>query len=211
MKVKILILLILATILISCGSVPIERQYYIIDYNPVPTNPQLILTTPLPYRVQVPDSRVSRVYDRSQVVFRYSSHRIEYSAIDLWAVRLSSAIPDVLTKHFLQYNTFAVTQRDFLIERPDYEVISFINRVELLKSDYYKAIYLDMDIFLRRGPDLAYIVRHSFNREYEVYTDDVEIFVQNLSRIIKEETDIFIEKVLIYFDVLPDNTSDINQ
>ncbi|MBW6515848.1 MAG: PqiC family protein [Candidatus Cloacimonetes bacterium] len=207
MKVKILSLLILILVVLGCSTKRVERKYYIIDYNPVAKNPNLILSTPLPYKVQIPDSRISRVYDRTQVVFRYSAHRIEYSANDLWAVRLSSAIPDILIKHFIQYNIFSVTQRDFVIERPDYEVITFVNRLELLKSDYYKAIYLDMDIFLRRGSDLVYLVRHTFHREHEVYSDDVEIFVQNLSRIIKEETDIFIEKVLNHFEILiPENS-----
>jgi len=201
MKLKILSLLILILVVLGCSTKRVERKYYIIDYNPVAANPNLILSTPLPYKVQIPDSRISRVYDRTQVVFRYSAHRIEYSANDLWAVRLSSAIPDILIKHFIQYNIFSVTQRDFIIERPDYEVITFVNRLELLKSDYYKAIYLDMDIFLRRGSDLEYLVRHTFHREHEVYSDDVEIFVQNLSRIIKEETDIFIEKVLNHFEI----------
>ena len=202
MKCKMFSILLLGAVLLSCSSRRVDRQYYIIDYNPVPSNPHLILTEPLPYKVQVPDSRISRVYDRSQVVFRYSAHRVEYSADDLWAVRISSAIPDILTKHFLLYNTFALIQRDFLIVRPDFEVITFVNRIELLKSDYYKAVYLDMDFFLRRGPDLVYLVGHSFNREQEVFTDEVEIFVQNLSRIIKEETDIFIEKVLLHFEAL---------
>lgn len=202
-KCKLLPLIFLVAALLSCSSTPVERNYYIIDYNPVPSNSALLIERALPYRVQVPDSRISRVYDRSQVVFRYSAHRIEYSAYDLWAVRLSSAIPDALTKHLSRYNTFAVTQRDFLIERPDYEVITFVNRIELLKSDYYKAVSINMDMFLRGGHDLTYLVRHSFDREYEVFTDEVEIFVQNLSRIIKEETDLFIEKILYYFDVLP--------
>jgi uncharacterized lipoprotein YmbA len=182
----------------------VERNYFVIDYNPVPTDQRLLLDTPLPYSVEISDTRVSRVYDRSQIVYRYSAHKLEYSANDLWAVRLSSAIPDVLTKHFARYNTFALTQRDFLVERPDYELVSHVNRIELLKSEYYRAVSVNMDIFLRRGDDLTYLVRHSFDREYEVFTDDLEMFVQNLSRIIKEEVDIFIEKVLYHFEVLQD-------
>ncbi len=204
MKIKTFFLLLTAIVILSCSSPPAERNYYIIDYNPVPTDTRLVLDNPLPYRVQVPDSRISRVYDRSQIVFRYSAHRIEYASHDLWAVRLSSAIPDVLTKHFARYNTFSVTQRDFLTERPDYEVITNINRIEMLRSEYFRAVSISMDIYLRRGHDLHYLVQHSFDREYEIFSDEVEIFAQNLSRIIKEETDLFIEKVLYHFEVLKD-------
>jgi uncharacterized lipoprotein YmbA len=192
-------------LVIGCSTPPIERNYYVVDYNPVPNNPKLILSEALPFRVQVPDSRISKIYDRSQLVFRHSAHKIEYSPYDLWAVRLSSAIADAMTNHFVRYNTFSVTQRDFLIEKPDYEIVTNINRLEFLKSDYYKAVHLDMDVFLRKGSDLSYLTRHSFNREVEVYSDEVEIFVQQLSKIVKEETDLFIEKVLIHFDALQVN------
>jgi len=204
MKIRTFSLLFITVLILSCSSPPVERNYYIIDYNPVPNNTSLVLDNPLPYRVQVPDSRVSRVYDRTQIVFRYSAHRIEYAPHDLWAVRLSSAIPDVLTKHFTRYNTFSVTQRDFLTERPDYEVITSINRIEMLRSEYFRAVSISMDIYLRRGHDLHYLVQHSFDREYEIFSDEVEIFTQNLSRIIREETDLFIEKVLYQFEVLKD-------
>ncbi len=207
-KAKLISLLVLSVIIISCGTQPAERNYFVLDYSPVPEDQRLILDRPLPYRVQVPDSRISRVYDRSQVIFRYSAHKIEYSANDLWAVRLSSAIPDLMTKHLTAYNTFSVVQRDFLIERPDFEVITFVNKIELLKSEFYQAVNINMNIFLRHGPDLTYLVRHSFDREHEVYSEDVEIFVQNLSRIIKEETDMFIEKVLYHFEVLQDETEE---
>ncbi len=204
LKYRIFYFILPVLFLVNCSSRPVERNYFVIDYNPVPTDQRLLLDTPLPYSVEISDTRVSRVYDRSQIVYRYSAHKLEYSANDLWAVRLSSAIPDVLTKHFARYNTFALTQRDFLVERPDYELVSHVNRIELLKSEYYRAVSVNMDIFLRRGDDLTYLVRHSFDREYEVFTDDLEMFVQNLSRIIKEEVDIFIEKVLYHFEVLQD-------
>lgn len=202
MKFRFLLPLLLVLLIVSCAYPPLDRNYYSIEYNPVPDDPRLVLDTPLPYNVQIPNSRISRVYDRSQIVFRYSAHRLEYSANDLWALRLSSAIPDVLTRHFNRYNIFIQTQRDFLVERPDYEVITFVNNIEMLRSEQYRAVNLNMDMFLRRGDDLTYLVRHSFAREYELYTDDVEIFVQNLSRILKEENDVFIEKILYYFDVL---------
>lgn len=205
--IRILLPLLVALLLLlgGCSSAPIERNYYVVDYNPVSSDLQYVLFEPLPFRVQVPDSRISKIYDRSQVVFRHSAHKIEYAPYDLWAVRLSSAIPDAMTNHLVRYNTFTVTQRDFLVEKPDYEVVTYINRLEFLKSDYYKAVHLDMDIFLRQGSDLTYLVRHSFNREDEVYSDDIEIFVQQLSKTVKEETDSFIEKILFYFNVLGDD------
>lgn len=204
-RTGLFILTLLILFILGCGSRPSGRNYYVIDYNPVPENPQLILEQPLPYKVQVPDSRISRVFDRSQVVFRYSPHRIEYSSNDLWAVRLSTAIPDVLTKHFVLYNTFSVTQREFLVERPEFEIVTLINEIQLLQSEYYQAVHINMDMLLRRGDDLTFLVRHSFNREHEVFTDDVEISVQNLSHMIREETDIFIEKILYHFGILHDD------
>jgi uncharacterized lipoprotein YmbA len=206
---KIILLLfpiLIATFIVTgCSTPPIERNYYIVDYYPETANEALILDTPLPYLVQVPNSRVSRVYDRAQLVFRYSQHRIEYSAYDLWAVRLSSAVPDAITNHLSKYKTFATTQRDFLMERPQYEVVTNLNRVEMLKSDMFNAVSINMDISLRRADDLEYMVRHSFSREYEIFSDDAEVYAQNLSRIIKEEMDVFIGKVLVHFDVMDED------
>lgn len=196
---------LLILILMSCSTPPVERSYYVIDYSPVPDDPKLILSNPIPYRVEVSNSRISRVYDRNQLVFRYSQHQIEYSSTDLWAVRLSSAVPDVITNHLIRYNTFMTTQRDFLIERPHYEVITNVNQIEMLQSDFYYGAHVSMDIILRRAEDMEYVVRHSFNREMELFSDNIEVFVQQTSNIIKEETDIFIEKVLRHFERLTDD------
>lgn len=200
-----LVLSAAAVLFISgCSTPPVERNYYIINYSPVPQNPNLILDQPLPYRVEVSNSRISRIYDRSQLVFRYSHHKIEYANNELWAVRLSSSIPDAITNHLVRYNTFATTQRDFLIERPHYEVVTSVNQLEMLQSELYFGAHISMDIFLRRTEDMEYIARHSFNRETELYSDNVEFFVQQISNIIKEETDIFIEKVLRSFNLFTD-------
>ncbi len=97
------------------------------------------------------------------------------------------------------------SQRDFLIERPQYEVVTIVSQIEMLQSEFYSGAHISMDIILRRAEDMEYIVRHSFDREIELFTDNVEMFVQQCSNIIKEETDTFIEKVLLHFDRITDD------
>lgn len=199
-KLNIIPVLMVALLIAgSCSHTPIIRSYYILEYSPVALGLSLP-ENPLPYTVQVSDARIARIYDRSQIVGRYSANKIEYLDNDLWAVRLSSAVPDLIINHFNAYSLFVLTDRDFITQRPDYEVILNISRIERLQSEYYRAAHLNMELLLRRGDDLSNLVRHSFEREDEIFSDDVEIFVQKLSYIIKEETDRFVIKILDFFE-----------
>ncbi len=203
MKKRNLIFLSLILIAVfGCTQLTVSRNYFILDYNPIIENPKLSLAKPLPYSVQVMDSRMPRTYDRSQIVIRYSAHKLSYSSQNIWAVRLSYLIPDLINKQIKSYNIFEQTQREYLENRPDYEIITYVNRVELFKNDFYTAAHLSMDYYLRKSDNHDNVVKYSFDIEQEISKNGMDLFAQKISNLIKEQTDKFLVKTIDYFNNL---------
>ena len=186
----------------GCAKLSLTRNYFILDYNPIIENPKLSLAKPLPYSVQVMDSRMPRTYDRSQIVIRYSAHKLSYSSQNIWAVRLSYLIPDLINKQIKSYNLFAQTQREYLEDRPDYEIITYVNRVELFKNDFYTAAHLSMDFYLRKSNSHDNIIKYSFDIEKQISEKGMDIFAKKISNLLKDQTDIFLVKTIDYFHSL---------
>jgi ABC-type uncharacterized transport system auxiliary subunit len=208
MKIKNLIVtLLIILMMFGCAKLSLSRNYFILDYNPIIENPKLSIAKPFPYSVQVMDSRMPRTYDRSQIVIRYSAHKLSYSTQNIWAVRLSYLIPDLINKQIKSYNIFSQTQREYLEERPDYEIITYVNRVELFKNEYYTAAHLSMDYYLRKSNNHDDIIKYSFDIEQQIAQNGMDIFAQKISNLLKDHTDIFLIKVIDYFDSLDKNNS----
>lgn len=212
MRKNILIILLLSLAITSCGKVIISRNYYVLDYNPVLENQAFALTKPFPFSIEVVESRMPRTYDRSQMVIRYSAHKLDYSAENIWAVRLSSAVPDLINNHINKYGLFDRCQREYLDSRPDYEIVTYLNRIELIQNKLYKAVHLSIDYYLRQSDDRNFAVKYSADREIEIpQTADMDIFAKTVSDILKEETDNFLLKAVDYFKNLkrPSRLSEI--
>ncbi len=203
MKIRNLMIIILMILMtFGCTKLNLARNYFILDYNPIIENPKLSLAKPFPYSVQVVDSRMPRTYDRSQIVIRYSAHKLSYSSQNIWAVRLSYLIPDLINKQIKSYNIFAQTQREYLEDRPDYEIITYVNRVEMFKNEYYTAAHLSMDYYLRKSDSHDDLIKYSFDIEKQISQEGMDIFAKKISNLLKEQTDIFLVKTIDYFQSL---------
>lgn len=197
---KIIILLILA-LLFACGTVIKVRNYYVLFYNPIAQNAKLILDQPLPYTIEIADSKVPKTYDKYQMVVRRSAHRINYSNTDLWAVRVSDSVPDLLNNHINRYNIFTRCQREYLDEKPDLELVTYIKQIEMFKNKKYQSVHLQMEYSLRKVGQEKPIVNHSVDIEQEITpTNDMDIFARKISDMLKKSTDEFLVKTIEFFE-----------
>ena len=196
----------------GCAKLSLTRNYFILDYNPIIENPKLSLAQPLPFSVQVMDSRIPRIYDRSQIVIRYSAHKLSYSTQNIWAVRLSYLIPDLINNQIRNYNIFDQTQREYLESRPDYEIVTNVNRVELFSNQFYTAAHLSMDFYLRKNSSHENLVKYSFDIEKQIPAKGMDLFAKKISELLKSQTDIFLIKTIDYFHSLEDqNKGKVNE
>ena len=132
----------------GCTRQILVTSYYLLEYQPSPRNEKLILEKQIPHRVQVRNFKIPRSYDSIRIIARFSSHQINYYRYSLWAVRPQVAVADMLVQHINAYHLFKGCQREFLEERPDYEITGEIFQIEKFDSEQYSAAHLKMSFDL---------------------------------------------------------------
>lgn len=201
---------ILAAILLSslvfyaCSTKSIQPKYYILDYQPVLRDSTLMIAKPFPHKVLVQTMKIPRTFDRVSIVVRYSAHRLDYYRYNLWAIRPQITISDLIADHISRFGIFKKCQREFLEERPDYEIIGYIEAIEKFDHQQYTAAHLALKLYLRTYDGYENLLSHEFDRTEEMPQFQMELFAQKLSDILEEEVNHFIQKMIAYFNQNPD-------
>ena len=184
----------------GCTTKAIHPKYYILDYRPVLRDSTLTTKTYFPYKVQVQTMKIPRTFDRVNIVVRYSAHRLDYYRYNLWAIRPQIIISDLIARQISSYEIFLKCQREFLEEPPDYEIIGTIEAIEKFDNESYTAAHLAITLHLRTYDGYENLLLHEFDREVEMPVFRMELFAKKLSKILRDEIDIFIRKMINYFD-----------
>jgi len=196
----LLVSFLLILYLSGCSRPILVTSYYLIDYQAVPNNPALKLEKPIPGRLQVVNFKIPRSFDSIRIIARYSSHQINYYRYSLWAVRPQVAVADLLTQHINAYNLFQKCQREYIDERPDYEISGEIFQIEKYQSERYSAAHLKMVFELHDYNNGDLLVRHEFDRETPILPGDMTIFAKAISDMVDQEAENFLVKVVEHFN-----------
>ena len=198
-KFGILFFGILFILLLGCSAGElVSPNYYILEYYQHSEKEELRQDTPLDLSVYVYDTKIPKTYNKNQIVVRHFGPRITYSNYDLWGVKLSKIIPELISKRLNSYNIFKRTQREILTTPADYEIITNLNNIELYRSETVQQARLNIDFVFRKSEQADILVEHSVNIEKVLLSDDVDTFVQTINDILLNETDNFIRKIIIY-------------
>ncbi len=198
-KFGILSIGILFILLLGCSAGElVSPNYYILEYYQHSEKEELRQETPLDLSVYVYDTKIPKTYNKNQIVIRHFGPRITYSNYDLWGVKLSKTIPELISKRLNSYNIFKRTQREILTTRADYEIITNLNNIELYKSETVQQARLNIDFVFRKSEQADILVEHSVNIEKALLFDDMDTFVQTINDILLNETDNFIRKIILY-------------
>jgi len=176
----------------------VSPNYYILEYYQHSEKEELRQETPLDLSVYVYDTKIPKTYNKNQIVIRHFGPRITYSDYDLWGVKLSKTIPELISKRLNSYNIFKRTQREILTTRADFEIITNLNNIELYKSEAVQQARLNIDFIFRKSEQPDILVKHSVNIEKALLFDDVDTFVQTINDMFLNETDNFIRKIILY-------------
>lgn len=194
-------LLTLALILLVLFSACARRDivptnYYVLEYFPHTEDPELRQEQPLDLNVYISDTRIPRMYSRRQIVQRLYGPRIQYSNTELWGSQLSSTIPSLISRRLSNYNLFRRTQREIILDRPQYELVTNLNRVEKFTSEQENKAHLSISFALVRTRDDHVIAEYSANREKRLHDPGMDSFVQAINDLILNETDNFVRRIL---------------
>lgn len=170
-------------------------NYYVLDYQSSTEVPDLVMQNNNGKALHVMNGRVNRTYNRNQIVVKESFYQVRFLADELWANRLSDAIPAIISQRLRAYNIFSSVSREATEKDPDYYLETNILNLEKIEGKQPRA-FLRIEFILRDSSGEKTIVAHSAERYSELIDNSTVYFVQVINNMIMEETNTFAAKYI---------------
>jgi len=187
------VIVILFFIACSWDTVP-TRQYYSINYMPV-SNVPAASQRPYPYALQVGRFEVQRIFNRQNIIYRFSPNQIQYYELERWAVRPDYMIKDMVFKHL---ETSQLTNRvsiEFLDTKPDYRIEGTVEALEKFDAGDLFFAHLAMGFKLFRVSDGTQVWSYLFDQRKRVYSKEMIQTVRMLSSILQAEMNVVVSQL----------------
>lgn len=176
------------------------NQYYVLDYLKATEVPALVQKDPQPFTLEVYETDVARAYSRNQIVIRSDKFQISYLENDIWANRLSDAIPNLLVARLRAYKIFSKVERDTGEAEPNYYLETVVTNLEKILDDPVPRAHLKMEFVLRDSKTNAALLSYKGDDSRPLPDDSTVYFVQVINELIMEETDIFAARCLSFLE-----------
>lgn len=192
-RINFILFLVLTTLILSgCLSrvnQPITN-YYVLDYQPSTERQDLIRNEPFDKTLYVMNSQIDRTYNRNQIVVKENFYRVHFMSNDLWANRLSDAVPNIISQRIRAYNIFSNVTRNPGQYDPDYYLETNIMNIEKIAGENPRA-FLRIEFVLRDSTSENAVLIHR-NERYQNLDDDSTVYlVQVFNNMIMQETNTF--------------------
>ena len=181
-----------AALAMSCSMVVTEvqtRNYYILNYTPA-TRLSASSQRPYKYSLQVGPFEVQRIFNRQNIVYRYSPHQIQYYELQQWAVRPDQMFSDIIVKHLETINLTNRIGVDFFDQRPDYRLEGVVEALEKFDAGDIYFAHLAMSFDLIRVADGSRVWDYSFDERRQVFQQEMVYTVRSLSNILQSQLDV---------------------
>jgi ABC-type uncharacterized transport system auxiliary subunit len=199
-KYIVITILVLITFLGCSRGELIPTNYYVLDYFAHLDKPELVREKPFNYSVWVPETKIPQNYARKQIVVRHFGPKITYDQFNLWGVKLSSIIPELLVKKINNYHFFKQARTELYREKADFVIESSISNIEFSISGNMNQARIVMEFVFKRIDEEKIIFRHLVNREDKLSDDSFDNFVLRINTILFEEMDAFLATAKDYLE-----------
>jgi len=170
------------------------RQYYIINYTPDST----VLPDsmrPYPYALQVGKFEVQRIFNRQNIIYRYSPNRIQYYETERWAVRPDYMIRDMIFKHLEASRLTNHVALEFLDTKPDFRIEGSVEALEKFDAGDLFFAHLAMTFKMLRVSDGEQVWDYAFDERRRVYSQDMVHTVAALSSVLQSHMNVIIAQL----------------
>lgn len=196
------LVLLFSLLFISGCSVKTVKEFYMLSYHvsmDKPDNNKTKRKYPLPYRLEIADFDINRVYDRSAIVVRQSLHKMIFDEKQLWAYRPHKAATELLITHINSAGLFAECRNEFMDASADYFITGRINNIEKYENNLFSFAYLDIDLTFT-DKDKNVLLTKKIRKDIKLEGASTAFFVKNISDVLKEEYDGFIKEIFNLMD-----------
>jgi ABC-type uncharacterized transport system auxiliary subunit len=167
--------------LLGCASAP-SKQYYTMNYVPEPM-PRRLNPSPYPYTVRIKTFEIEEAYARPQIVYRKSPFEMRYYFYRVWAVKPSDMFTDLIEKHLTSSGLVSHVIRRLDERKPDYELTGKIEALEEYDNENVWFAHIAFRLELTRLKDNRMIYSRHFDDRKQVFQQEPEYVVRELSRI----------------------------
>lgn len=187
LSAAILLAALFAAAFLSCSvkNLP-TRNYYQITYTPA----KQTLTgshRPYPFALQVAPFAIQRIYDRQNILYRFSPNQIQYYEIERWAVRPDIMLTDVAFTHLESSGLVNRVGQTFLDSRPDFRLEGTILAIEKFDAGDLFFAHLAMSFKLLRASSGTQVWEYEFDEREQVYQREMVYTVRALTSIFEKQ------------------------
>lgn len=195
-------------LILACSAGRIRtKNYYIISYTPSPKQ-TAISNRPYPYSMQVGRFEVQRIFNRQNIMYRFSPHQLQYYEYQQWAVRPDQMITDMVVKHLEASNIVNRVGTEFFETRPDYRLDGTVVALEKLDAGDLFFSHLAMSFKMLRIEDGAQIWDYSFDQRRQVFQQEMVYTVRSMSAIFQSQMDVVVSQLDSLFLAMETGPSD---
>lgn len=204
---RLLFIIVLALLSLTFGGCfsKVDRMttnYYILDYKKATENSMLRVKEPFPKLCEVFDTDVNRTYNRNQMVVKENFSKVSYLSNELWANRLSDAIPNLIVQRLKAYNLFRQVERSTGDVSPNYYLETNLLSIEMINTNPSQAS-LVMEFKLRDAASQRVLVTHKHEAATPLLVKDIAYVVDVYNDMIMDATDIFAAKCRMFLEGKP--------
>lgn len=174
----------------SIDKIP-TKQYYLINYKPVSNFP-VTSKRPYPYALQIGRFEVQRIFNRQNIIYRFSPNQIQYYELERWGVRPDYMIKDMVFKHLEASKLTNRVSIEFLDTRPDYRLEGTVEALEKFDAGDLFYAHLAMMFKMFKVDDGIQVWNYSFDQRKQVYSKEMVHTVRSLSSILEAQMNIVI-------------------
>lgn len=130
---------------------------------------------------------VAPAYERNQIVNRSGSNEISFYRYNLWAVRPSVSIRELILSDIEASGMFSSVSERFSLSIPDYLFSTRIDQLEVLEDRNNFSAHLSLRFTLLKNDSRDLVLSHEADRTVPLEEKDLNLFAAAVSSIILEE------------------------
>ncbi len=175
---------LLALLLSGCfGATAAEQRFYTLSLPQVDQPPRSQTTA----EVWVKEVEIAPVYNRPQIVFRFSPQELQFFNQNRWADRPSRMISQLLVRSVATSGIFRSVVQRLGTEAPTYVLDSSVEAIEELQGGALWYAHLAMTFRLARFDDNRAVWQYSFDERRPLNRQDLGLVTRAMSEILDEQ------------------------
>lgn len=160
------------------------RNFYVLAVDPLERAPGRIL----PGLVRVANMDTTATYDKFQIVVRQNPYQLQYSDLNVWAVKPGRMVSDVMATALREAGSFDAVTRELGERRPDYTMAGDLLSIEIYNSGDAWFAHLAMALAFTRFSDGQMLWTYNFDKRKEVPAGDFAAAIRGMSELLSMAT-----------------------